>query len=206
MLHDNDGSVTGWIEQLKAGDVDAAARLWERYFDRLVRLARDRLSGPARRLLDEEDVALSAFDSFCQATVKGRFPGLEDRDELWQLLVVITARKAADQVNRERRQKRGGGAVLDEAGLSSQTPPDADVRGLDGFLDRAPPPELEALVAEEFRHLLDRLGDDTLRALVLWRMEGYTEAEMAERLGSAGRTVRRKLALIRRILAREAEG
>src|SRR6516164_9629014 len=61
----DDGSVTRWFGLLQAGDPAAAQQLWERYFRRLVGLARKRLRGAARRATDEEDVALSAFDSFC---------------------------------------------------------------------------------------------------------------------------------------------
>src|SRR5207249_6675395 len=61
-----DSSVSAWIDRLKDGDPAAAQPLWERYFGRLVGLARDRLRGAARRAADEEDVALSAFDSFCR--------------------------------------------------------------------------------------------------------------------------------------------
>jgi hypothetical protein len=111
------GSVSLWIAQLKAGARDAARPLWENYFRRLVCLARDRLAGVPRRAADEEDVALSAFDSFCRAAERGCFPDLADRNDLWQLLVVITDRKACDLANYERRQRRGGGKVLDEAAL-----------------------------------------------------------------------------------------
>ena len=63
---------------------------------------------------DEEDVALSAFDSFCRGAQRGRFPQLDDRDNLWRLLVVITSRKAVDLAQHEgppevrRRRARGG--------------------------------------------------------------------------------------------------
>ena len=62
-----EASVTHWINQLKAGDPDAAQKLWERYFRRLVSLARKK-----RRAADEEDVALSAFDSFCRGAEQDR--------------------------------------------------------------------------------------------------------------------------------------
>ena len=68
------GSVTGWIGQVKGGDEAAAQKLWERYFSRLVRLCRKRLADHPRRAYDEEDVALSAFDSFFQGAQKGNFP------------------------------------------------------------------------------------------------------------------------------------
>ncbi len=77
------GSVTHWIGRLKAGDGDAAQRLWEAYFARLVRLARAKLPGHRKHVADEEDVALSTFDSFCHGARDGRFPKLTDRNNLW---------------------------------------------------------------------------------------------------------------------------
>jgi DNA-directed RNA polymerase specialized sigma24 family protein len=61
------GSVTRWLQQLQAGDPAAVQRLWERYYPRLVGLARKKLRDAPRRLADEEDVALSAFHSFCRS-------------------------------------------------------------------------------------------------------------------------------------------
>jgi hypothetical protein len=68
------GSVTHWLGLLKAGDHAAAQPLWERYFGRLVGLARARLRGARGHAADEEDVALSAFASFCKGAEQGRFP------------------------------------------------------------------------------------------------------------------------------------
>src|SRR5260370_27999503 len=105
----SNGSVTYWIGQLKAGDAAAAQPLFERYFAQLVRLARARLQGNPGRTEDEEDAALSAFDTFCRGAEQGKFPQLRDRNNLWRLLGVITARKGIDQVQRARTQKAGGG-------------------------------------------------------------------------------------------------
>jgi DNA-directed RNA polymerase specialized sigma24 family protein len=193
-------SVTHWIGQLKAGDHAAAQQLWQRYFRRLVGLARKRLRGAPRRAADEEDVALSAFDSFCRGAERGRFPQLADRGDLWPLLVLITARKALDLVAHERRKKRGGGAVLGESALLG--PPEAGPC-LEQMLGREPSPEFAAQVADECRRLLDRLGDAELRAIALCRMEGDSEDEIAAKLCCAPRTVRRRLRLIRGIWAEE---
>src|SRR5271163_1354147 len=111
------GSVTHWIQLLEAGEDAAARAIWERYFRRLVGLAREKLRGAARRVADEEDVALSVLDSFCRGLEEGRFPNLQDRDKLWKVLVLLTARKAIRLVQSERRLKRGGGNVLAEADL-----------------------------------------------------------------------------------------
>ena len=104
----SDGSVTAWIVQICAGDRDATQKLWQRYFQRLVALARQKLRGAPRGMVDEEDVALNALDSFFRGAEQGRFPRLHDRDDLWYLLLVITERKAIDLVNHEKAQKRGG--------------------------------------------------------------------------------------------------
>src|SRR5262245_20134227 len=94
-------SVTKWIRGLKAGDPDAAEKLWQRYFQRLVQLARSRLQNLRRGAGDEEDVALNAFDSLCRGAAQGRFELLLDRDDLWRLLAVLTVRKAIDLRRRE---------------------------------------------------------------------------------------------------------
>jgi len=181
------GSVTHWLVQLQAGDQAAAQPLWERYFRRLVGLARARLQGSPRRAADEEDVALSAFASFCRGAEQGRFPQLGDRDDLWRLLVVITARKACHLLRHERRQKRGGPRpVVEEADLEQ-------------VVGQEPTPEFAAQVADECRRLLNRLDNAGLRSLALRKMEGYTNEEIAAQLDCAPRTVERKLQLIRAI-------
>ena len=75
-------SITRWIGNLKQGDDEAALQLWERYFQRLVQLARHKLGTTPRRVADEEDVALSVFRRLCDGAQDGRFEQLTDRDDL----------------------------------------------------------------------------------------------------------------------------
>ncbi|MCH9652745.1 MAG: RNA polymerase subunit sigma-70, partial [Planctomycetes bacterium] len=73
-------TVTEWIGQLKSGDEQAAQRLWESYFQEMVEVARHKLRGAPRAMADEEDVALSAFKSFCLGAQNGRFSQITDRE------------------------------------------------------------------------------------------------------------------------------
>ena len=148
---------------------------------------------------------MSAFDSFCAGLARGRFTELGDRDDLWKLLVVITARKASAQLDRRRALKRGGAfSRVDQAHAAAEgdSEPGADL--LAHLVGQEPTPEFAAMVAEETRQLLARLEDDQLRQIALDRMEGYTTEEIAERLGCARRTVSRRLDLIRTIWSEES--
>ena len=195
----SDGSVTHLLGMLQAGNRNAVQPLWDRYFHQLVACARSALRGAPRRAADEEDVALSAFECFCRGVEEGRFPRLSDRDDLWQLLVLLTARKASNLVRLERRKRRGGGKVRNASAVGTDDEP-----ALDTLIGREPDPEFAVQVAEECRRLLELLDDSTLQAIAVWKMEGHTNEDIAAKLGRAVGTVERKLQLIRRIW--EAEG
>jgi RNA polymerase sigma factor (sigma-70 family) len=191
------GSVSHWIAALKEGDRAAAQPLWERYYRQLVALARKKLQPARRRAADEEDVVQNAFHSFFRAMGQGRFPHLDDRDSLWRLLVVITANKALRQLAHEQCQKRGGG------GVAVQPRGTEDVAALVQLVGDEPTPDFSAQVAEEYRRLLELLGDETLRQVAMWKMEGYDNDEIADKLGCSRRTVARKLEAIRILWSRE---
>ena len=194
----SEGSVSRCIVMLKAGDQAAAQRLWEAYAHRLIDLARTRLRGLPRRPPTKKTSRLSAFDSFCRRAGRGQFPRLDDRDDLWQLLVVLTVRKVVDLAQYEGRKSRKAGKVLSLADLAEH--------GFEGVADPEPTPELAAQVADECRRLLDVLDDDTLRSVAIWKLEGYTNHEIAGKLQCVDQTVERKLRTIRSIWAREARG
>lgn len=188
-------SVTRWVDGLRQGDELAAQRLWERFFLRMVGLARRKLDGSAKRMGDEEDVAASAFKSFCLGAQAGRFPRAADRDGLWALLMAIVANKSVDHVRRENRLKRGGGV---EHGAE----PRLTAERLDEIVASEPTPELAAQIAEEFSSLmsaLDEAGDPLLKQVVLARMEGRDTPDIAASVGCTRRTIERKLALVRRL-------
>ena len=150
----SDGSVTHWIHEIKEGDSVAAQQLWERYFGRLVQLARRELHGGNRRVADEEDVAVDVFEKFCRAAEAGRFSQIwRDRDALWRLLVRMTARQAIDQLRRESRARRGGGGVRGESALGAARLDDPNA--IAQVIGDQPTPEFCATMTEQFHKLME---------------------------------------------------
>ncbi len=189
------GTVTVWIEQVKGGCEQASRRIWDFFFQRLVALARKNMAGTPRAVADEEDVVLSAFDSVFRRAKNGEFSCLFDRDDLWHILALVTRRKAIDLIKFQKRKKRSPGKTVS---LNSGGPAFADTpnRNLE-LADSHPPGDLILQFAEEFEHLLELLKDEPLREIALWKLEGYTNGEIAQRLGCVERTVERKLWLIK---------
>lgn len=192
----DDQHLTTWIGRLKEGDMDAAQVLWEAYFEKLLRLARRRLDNLPRRVYDEEDVVLSAFNSFYDGVANNRFPKLEDSDDLWKLLVTITARKVHAQRRRQFAAKRGRGRTRGESVFQPACDHDEHV-GIGQVIGEEPTPEFAASVSEMLDKLMEELGDRRLQDIAVKKMEGYTNEEIAEVLHCATRTVERKMQRIR---------
>ena len=85
-------------------------------------------------------------------------------------------------------------------GDSALRPAESGPGGFDDLKDDGPTPEEAALLAEEVETLLGRLPDPALRQLAVWKLEGYTNAEIAQMQGRSLTTVERRLAIIRRLL------
>lgn len=192
------------LQRLKADrDSSAAQAVWSRYFERLANLARRKLAASTRRVADEEDVALSVFDSFFRGVADGRFARLDDSDDLWQVLVLLTERKAIDRIRRATAVKRGGGAVR---GDSAFVPMDDSSlpAGFDQIAGEEPSPEFAAMFADECQLLLSRLDDPELTEVAMLKLAGHSNDEIAAKLGRALRSVQRKLETIRKIWEQSA--
>jgi DNA-directed RNA polymerase specialized sigma24 family protein len=192
-------SVTEWLRDLKQGNSFAAHQLWQRYVERLIRLADRKLGSTPRRASDEEDVVIAAFASFCQGVDAGQFGRLDDRNDLWQVLVVLTERKANDQKRRHLAAKRGGGRVSGESVFEVGNSCDTSTPGISRIADRGPTPEFAAEAIDQLRALLHALQDDTLRQLAIAKLEAHSNEEIARQLGISLRSVERRLGLIRQI-------
>jgi len=202
--HGSETNFPELIEQVRAGDEQAIAELWENYFQQLVRVAASRLPPNLKRTGDEEDIALSAFHSFIAGVRTDRFPDLSGPENLWGLLITLTTRKVSAHLRHHGRQKRGGGNVRGESVFFR---PDGTRTsgGLGEVAADDQPADIRAELAEACDDLLSQLDDQQLRQIALMRMDGYLVDEIAARLDISKRAVERRLQLIRRIWSEQVD-
>jgi RNA polymerase sigma factor (sigma-70 family) len=179
-------SVTRLIRAAQHDQASAVGPLMAVYFDRLVQLARRRLQNLPGLANYDEDLALRSFYSVYRRLRDPARPlQLTGRDDLWRLLAARTISRAIDLIRRHRPGEIPGGHDLEQ------------------LLTREPTPEEAAATADECRRLLDLLGEPQLRQVALWKVEGYTNEEIAALLDCVPRTVERKVSRIRLLWQRE---
>ena len=189
--NDATGSVTMLFRGVCAGSPEALQPLWDKYFPRLMQLARRTLGDGRERVAGADDAVQSAFFAFWQQADAGKLDDDLRRGNLWAVLSVMTVRKARRQLRRESAQKRGG---------------DLQHVGGDALDALAAADAFETLSPQEFdlhsEELVQTLPEP-LREFALLKLMGHSNAEVSDLLGCTERTVERKLRLIR--LAWEAE-
>lgn len=186
-------SASLWMSMVRAGNPGAQDQLWEQFFPQLVALARQRLAGARMAEGDEEDVALSVLNSFFAGAAENRFPDLRGSDNLWRLLSWMTHRKVIDWLRHHGRQKRQS---LGESALMH-----FDGSGQDGMAqvaDPNPTPDLEVMLIDELRRLVNMLPE-TMQTVATLKMDGFSNFEIAEQLGCSLATIERRLKMIREI-------
>jgi DNA-directed RNA polymerase specialized sigma24 family protein len=191
------GSVTQLVADLRSDDAAvsnrAAQLIWDRYFGRLLELARNHLDRQIRRRVDEEDVLQSMYKSFCLRRQRGEFD-LANRDALWGLLAKITLNKTRNAAKHELRGKRN---INLERSIPVDDDAESDRRVLEQMESTEPSPEQAAILKEVGERWQEALADADLQQIRSWLLEGYSYREIADKLGCVERTVQRKVALIR---------
>src|SRR5262245_57090075 len=132
------------------GDQRAADELVRRYTERLLALARSRLSARLTRHIDPEDVLQSAYRSFFVGTRDGRYV-LQRTGDLWRLLVAITLHKLHHRVERHTAGKRD--ITLESPFEGKSTLGDLEYLAL----AREPSPAEAAALADELELVLRKL-------------------------------------------------
>ena len=181
------------LRRWQAGDQNAAVELYDRYCERLLALARRRISQRLASRVDPEDVVQSVFRTFFDRAKAGKFT-IEDPDDVCKLLARITLHKTLRQVAFHKAAKRDPSA---ETGQGS----DGQERLLE-VLDREPTPEAANAFVDELEHFLNRLRPEDRQILEL-RMQGYNNLEIAEQLSVSDRKIRRLMERVRGLAERE---
>jgi DNA-directed RNA polymerase specialized sigma24 family protein len=187
------GSVSQLLSPLREGDEEAVRKLWDRFFRRLVALARSRLGPNLRQPVDPEDIALQAFHQFCVLMARPdadeRVPEMANRDNIWRVLARITAWEAMDYAQPPNRPLVDGGIDLDQmtARQVAQNQSECD--------------EFNEEVARLLNELRgrDEAQTERLRRLALLKLEGKTNEEAARELGCGVSLVELLLRAIRKL-------
>jgi RNA polymerase sigma-70 factor (ECF subfamily) len=180
--------------RLRSGDDSAARAVFDRYSRRLVALARQRFDRRLASRVDPEDVVQSAFKSFFIRHRNGAIR-LDDWDELWGMLALITLRKCVDRVDYLRAGRRD--VRREVSAPEGEDPPWQFAPG------REPRPE-EAVALSEAVDRLFRAVDDDDRPILELSLQGYSTAEIGLRTGRALRSVQRVREQIRKRIERDA--
>lgn len=199
MNHDDSSatSISEWIVGVKQRDERAAQQIWNRYYEKLVQLAKTKLQGVRFPTEDAEDVAAMAINEFYRGAQESRYPNVRDRKSLWPLLLKITADRAIDEYRKTRTQKKEWETRL----VSIDNGPDSQIRNLAVVISNSPTPEFTAMVREQLVRFIGML-DPRSQKIVIARMAGYTRKEIAEHIKMTIATVDLELAVARKKLQR----
>lgn len=187
------GSVTNLLARLKQGDSAAQQEIWDRYMERLIRLVCKRFGSTRTQLSDAEDLVVRAYHAFLDGVCDNRFQKLEDRNDIWQILVMLTHRKAIERHRHDVAKKRGAKQVRTESVFANGTNLGL---GIQQIADTEPTPEFAAVLHDEILDKLSKLSDITKREIVVLKMQGLSNSQIAQRLRISNRSVQRKLQLV----------
>jgi len=171
------------IAAFKAGDESAARELFDKYCEQLMRLAKKRIGQRMTSRVDPEDVLQSAFRTFFTHVRNDDF-SFEQADDLFKLLVRLTVHKTLRQIAYHRAAKRNPELEIGHGSDAHEL--------LQQIASESPSPEVEVALVDEFERFVGQLPPVDREVLGL-KLQGFTTVEIAEKLGSYDRKIRRIL-------------
>ncbi len=180
------------VDLWRAGDQHAAKQLYDAYVERLVALARRRISQRMAGRVDPEDVVQSVFRTFFHRAKEGQFR-LDEQDDLCKLLMRITVHKTLRKVAYHKAAKRDLGMEMGHGHEPQEQ--------LQSLLDREPTPEEAVTFLDQLEHFLGDLKPQE-RQIVEMRLQGCSNDEISEKLGIIDRKIRRIMEHVRTVAER----
>lgn len=190
-----DAAVPELVKRWKDGDQDAAAELFRRYQQRLLRLVESHLNEKFRSRLGADELLNSIFGSAFRVTRQG---ALEFRDEtgFWKWLVTVALHKMFKRIAYESAAKRD---------------PDRQVAGefqLDSYVAERSgqlPTLAEVVETADLLETINERLDERQREVLRRTLEGFSQKQISDDLGVNDRTIRRDMTAIREV-AQEVAG
>ena len=181
------------VSNYQAGSESAARDLFDKYCERLMKLAKRRIGQRMASRFDPEDVIQSAFRTFFTRVKNDEFT-FEAEDDLFKLLVRLTVRKTLRRIEHHSAAKRNPNS---EAAQRTD-----DIEPFSLIASRAVTPDMEVALIDEFQLFIGDLPELDRQVIEL-KIQGYTTVEIAEKVGSYERKVRRVLERIEKMTGAE---
>ena len=197
----SENSITRILTSTQAVDEAGAEAIWNEFLPRLLAVIESRLRDMPKRVVDRDDIAQNAMHSLFKGLQGQQFESVSNCDELWRLLVTITVRKVNRQRRRSLAAKRGGGKVRGESVFENEN----NAYGINQILDANSLPQSAEEILQTYREMLPTITDEASVQTLLLRMEGYSNAEIADRLKCSVSRVEQRMAKIRRTWIAEGE-
>ena len=174
------------LRRFRAGEQEAATRLYLRYAQRLHGLAIAQTGSDLQTRMDPDDIVQSVFRTFFRRAQEGHYQ-VPDGEELWKLFLVIGLNKIRDAAAYHRASKRD---------VSRTTSLDADQSSIQPVANDMVAENSLRMVIEE---LLTSLSESQ-KDIVILRLEGAQVEEIAAQTKRSHRTVERTLQKFRELL------
>jgi RNA polymerase sigma-70 factor (ECF subfamily) len=181
------------MELWRCGDQDAARQIFDCYVDRLVALARRRISQRLAGRVDPEDVVQSVFRTFFHRAREGQFR-IADQDDLCKLLMRMTVHKTLRKVAFHRAAKRDMNQEMAHGEEPQQE--------LQAIMAREPTPDEAVTFLDQLEHFLARLRPQE-RQILEMRLHGWSNEEISTKLGIYDRKIRRVFERVRSLAEEE---
>jgi len=182
--------LTSLMTRVRLGDADALEQLLHRYEKEVRLAARVLLGRPLRSLLDSTDLIQSVYGALLTGFREDKF-SVTNQQQLIGLAITMVRHKVAHHWRRERRQQpfdRIEAAETEGVAVLRTVPSDS-----------AADPARVAEYNDTVERVCSQLSE-TERHLVEMRLQGYSTAEVARRLGLNADVLRVRLSRLRRRL------
>jgi len=176
-----------WVRQLAEGDEDVATEFWNLFGSRIRALADKNLTGNLHRRVEPDDIANSACRTFLRRAKSSQFD-LPDSESLWRLMCAITIAKTSAYARYHFAQKRG----IQRERSTHAGEGTASRHIVELAASKSPSPEDIVDFQDQFLHLMTSFDAES-QQIVQMKLEQHTNANIAEQMGCAERTVRRKI-------------